>query len=104
LRLQRERAALVEGLKRVAHALVGTAEGARNVGSRLPRGTGEEPLAATDRHGGRGPAPGLQGSSLVRRERAHTYGCLPIQKYTICQNIAIGSALGDRFMLCVIKI
>jgi len=71
LRLQRGRAALVEGMNRVAHALVGTAEVARHVGRRLPLGTGQEPLAATDRKGGRGPETGLQGSPLVRRERAH---------------------------------
>ena len=55
----------------VAYGLVSAVQGACNRSRWLPLGTGEEYLAATYRKGGRGPETGLEGSPLVRRERAH---------------------------------
>src|SRR5439155_22490137 len=78
----------------VAYGLIGAAKVAGNRGGGLALGTGEEYLTTTDRTGGRGPEPGLQGSPLVRRERAHKSGCLHTQEYTICPKTSIGSALG----------
>src|SRR5207245_11208336 len=78
----------------VAYGLIGAAKVACNRGGGLALGTGEEYLTTTDRTGGRGPEPGLQGSPLVRRERAHKSGCLHTQEYTICPKTSIGSALG----------
>jgi len=67
--------ALVEGMHDVAHGLIGTAAAASTPGRRLARGTGPKYLAAAYGTGGRGPPTGLERSPLVRRERAHTYGC-----------------------------
>src|SRR5712691_2137256 len=78
----------------IAHRLVGAVQVACNGGRRLPLGTGEEDRAAAYRKGGRRPEPGLQGSPLVRRERAHKSGCLHTQEYTTCPKGSIGSALG----------
>src|SRR5438876_336165 len=64
----------------VAYGLIGAAKVACNRGGGLALGTGEEYLTTTDRTGGRGPEPGLQGSPLVRRERAHKSGCLHTQE------------------------
>ena len=78
----------------VAHRLLGTAEAASTRGSRPRLGLGEEALAAAYSKGGRRPETGLERSPLVRRERAHTYGCWPTLEYTTCPKTSIGSALG----------
>jgi hypothetical protein len=58
-------------MQSVADRVVGAVQGACNRSCWLPLGTGEAYLAATYCQGGRGPETGLEGSSLVRRERAH---------------------------------
>jgi hypothetical protein len=73
--LEHSEAALVNRMNGVAHGLVGAAQVAGNRGGRLPLGTGEEYLAAAYGKSGRRPEIGLQGCPLVRRERAHKYGC-----------------------------
>ena len=70
-RLERGKAALVEGMNGVAHRLIGAAQVAGNHGRRLPLGTGQEHLAAAYREGGRGPETGLSCGLLVRRKRAY---------------------------------
>jgi hypothetical protein len=69
--LQHCEAALVEGMNRAAHGLIGAAQVVRNRGGRLALGTGQEDLAAAYSQGGRGPETGLQRCPLVRRERAY---------------------------------
>ena len=93
--LQHDETTLVEHMNSVAYGLVSAVQGACNRSRWLPLGTGEEYLAATYRKGGRGPETGLEGSPLVRRERAHKW-CLHIQEYTTCPKIFIGIALERR--------
>src|SRR5262245_49498108 len=81
-------------MKSVAHSLIGAAQIARNCGRRLPLGTGKEDLAAAHGKGGRRPETGLQGCTLVRRERAYKEGRLHTQEYTTCPKTSIGGALG----------
>jgi len=69
--LQRRETTLMEGMQDVAHRLIGTAQVARNHGSGLALGTGQQDLAAAYRKGGRGPETDLERGPLVRRERAH---------------------------------
>jgi hypothetical protein len=69
--LEHSEPAMMEGMKDIAHGLIGAAEAASNRGRRLALGTGEEDLAAAYCKGGRRPETGLKRSPLVRRERAH---------------------------------
>ena len=72
MRLKHRETALVEGMQRVAHGLIGAAQVVRNRRGRLALGTGEEDLTTAYSKGGRGPESGLEGCPLVRHERAYT--------------------------------
>jgi hypothetical protein len=61
----------MQGMNDIAHGLISAAEAASNHGRRLALGTGEQDLAPAYGKGGRRPETGLQGGSLVRRERAY---------------------------------
>ena len=76
--LEHSEPAMLAGMNDVAYGLSGAAEAASHRGRRLALGTGEEELAAVDGTGGRSPTSGLPRRPLVRRERAHKEGCLPI--------------------------
>jgi hypothetical protein len=79
-RRQRGEAAWLTGMHGVAHGLVGAVQLAGTGGGGRPRGPGEEERATAYGTGGRRAETGLQGGPLVRRERAHTSGCVPTQQ------------------------